>query len=78
MKIGDRVRVAESVVIYHNPQNRNEPFELKGLEGEVSDIILERDGKPISANMPILVQFKLERKFKVHLRESELEVIANG
>ncbi|MGK7901260.1 MAG: ferredoxin-thioredoxin reductase variable chain [Hormoscilla sp.] len=76
IKVGDRVRVAKSVVVYHHPQNRNQPFELQGQEGEVLDIILERDGKPISANLPILVKF--EKKFKVHLRENELEVITNG
>ena len=75
IKVGDRVRVVQSVVVYHQPQNRNKPFELQGLEGEVKDIIQERDGKPISANLPILVQF--EKRFKVHLRESELEVIPN-
>ncbi len=78
IKVGDRVRVAKSVVVYHHPQHRNQPFELQGQEGEVIDIILERDGKPISANLPILVKFEFGKKLKVHLRERELEVIANG
>ena len=73
MKVGDRVRVTESVVVYHHPKHRKEPHDLKGSEGEVIDIVTEWQGKPVSANLPILVQF--EKKFKAHLRESELEVL---
>ena len=35
MKVGDRVHVQESVIVYHHPEHRNEPFDIKGLEGEV-------------------------------------------
>ena len=73
MNVGDRVRVIESVVVYHHPQNRKEPFDIKGMEGEVTAIVTEWRGRPVSANLPILVQF--EKKFKAHLREDELEVI---
>ena len=73
MNVGDRVRVVESVVVYHHPQNRKEPFDIKGMEGEVTAIVTEWRGRPVSANLPILVQF--EKKFKAHLREDELEVI---
>ncbi len=73
MKVGDRVRIITSIVVYHYPQQKNQPFELKGLEGEIVDIINGWRGRPVSANLPILVQF--ENKFKAHLHETELEVI---
>ncbi|MEM7773719.1 MAG: ferredoxin-thioredoxin reductase variable chain [Cyanobacteria bacterium P01_E01_bin.6] len=73
MKVGDRIRVSESVVVYHHPSNRNEPFDIKGHEGEVIGIASEWHGKAISANFPVLVKF--EKKFKAHLREDEIEQI---
>lgn len=74
MKVGDRVRVKESVIVYHHPENRNQPFDIQGLEGEVIAFANEWRGKPISANLPIYVQFS--KKFKAHLRENELEVLS--
>lgn len=73
MKVGDRVRVKESVVVYHHPQNRNQPFDLKGHEGEIIGVIKEWEGRPVSANLPIHVQF--DKKLKAHFRENELEVL---
>lgn len=73
MEIGTRVRVKESVVIYHHPEHRNAPFDLQGQEGEVIAIVKEWQGRPVSANFPILV--KIGAKLRVHLQESELEVI---
>lgn len=73
MKVGDRVRVKQSVTVYNNPDKRNQPFDLQGQEGEVVGIVNEWQGKPISANFPIQVQFS--PKFKAHLREGELELI---
>ena len=73
MKVGDRVRVKESIIVYHNPEHRSEPFDLKGAEGEILKIVTQWQGRPVSANLPILVKFN--KKFKAHLRESELEVI---
>ncbi|MFN6535010.1 MAG: ferredoxin-thioredoxin reductase variable chain [Nostoc sp. EkiNYC01] len=73
MKVGDRVRVKDSVVIYHHPEHRNQAFDLKGTEGDVISIVTQWQGRPVSANLPILVQFT--KKFKAHLRENELEVI---
>jgi hypothetical protein len=70
MKIGDRVRVSQSVMVYHHPQNRQKPFDIKGIEGEIVKII----DKPVSANLPIFVQF--DKKFKAHFQETELEVIS--
>ncbi|NJN75461.1 MAG: ferredoxin--nitrite reductase [Synechococcaceae cyanobacterium RL_1_2] len=69
MKVGDRVRVNTSVVVYHNPEKRKEPFDLQGSEGEIVKVIEE----PITANLPIVVAFN--PKFKAHLRENELELI---
>ncbi|MBR8829438.1 MAG: ferredoxin-thioredoxin reductase variable chain [Gomphosphaeria aponina SAG 52.96 = DSM 107014] len=73
MKIGDRIRVIESVIVYHHPQNRKQPFELKGMEGEVIEIITEWQGRPVSANFPVLVQF--DQKFKAHFKDYEVEII---
>lgn len=74
MQIGDRVRVVISVIVYHHPQHKKQPFDLQGLEGEIVDILNEYQGRPISANLPILVQF--EPKFKAHLRDNELEILS--
>ncbi len=73
MKVGDRVRVKESVVVYHHPEHRGQAFDLKGSEGEISAIVTEWQGRPVSANLPLLVQFS--KKFKAHLRDNELEII---
>ncbi len=73
MKVGDRVRVKESTIVYHHPEHRSEAFDIKGLEGEVMAFANEWRGRPVSANLPILVQFT--KKFKAHLREGEVEVL---
>jgi ribosomal protein S17 len=73
MKVGDRVRIIESVVVYHHPEHRGQAFDLKGSEGEVDAIVTQWQGRPVSANLPIVV--KLSKKFKAHLRENELEII---
>ncbi|MFN6463480.1 MAG: ferredoxin-thioredoxin reductase variable chain [Nostoc sp. DedVER02] len=73
MKVGDRVRVKDSVVVYHHPEHRNQAFDIKGTEGEVVGIATQWRDRPVSANLPIVVQFS--KKFKAHLRENELEVI---
>ncbi|MBD2250207.1 ferredoxin-thioredoxin reductase variable chain [Nostoc parmelioides] len=73
MKVGDRVCVKESVVVYHHPEHRGKAFDLKGSEGEIVEIVTQWQGRPVSANLPFLIQFN--KKFKAHLRENELEVI---
>lgn len=73
MKVGDRVRVTTSVIVYHHPQHKKEGFDVKGMEGEIMEIVTEWQGRPVSANLPILVKF--DKKFKAHFREDELEVI---
>lgn len=73
IKVGDRVRVKESVVVYHHPEHRGQAFDLKGSEGDIKEIVTQWHDRPVSANLPFLVQFN--KKFKAHLRENELEVI---
>ena len=73
MKIGDRVRVTTSVVVYHYPKHKQKPFDLKDMEGEIVKILTDWQGRPISPNLPIVVKF--EKKFKAHLREDELDVL---
>lgn len=73
MKIGDRIRVKQSVIVYHHPEHRSQPFDIKGLEGEIIAIIHEWQGRPVSANLP--VQVKFDKKFKAHFRENEIELI---
>ncbi|MEH1826817.1 MAG: ferredoxin-thioredoxin reductase variable chain [Nostoc sp.] len=73
MEVGDRVRVKDSVVVYHHPEHRNQAFDIKGTEGDVIGIATQWQGRPVSANLPVVVQFS--KKFKAHLRENELEII---
>ncbi len=73
MKVGDRVRVKEPVIVYNNPSQRNQPFDTKGQEGEVVGIVVEWHGRPVSANLP--VQVKFDKKFQAHFREDELEIL---
>ncbi len=73
MKIGDRIRVKDSVIVYHNPEHRGKAFDIKGSEGEVVGIVNQWQGRPVSANLPIYVQFS--KKFKAHLRENEIELL---
>lgn len=73
MKVGDRIRVKESVVVYHHPNHRNQPFELQGMTGEIIDIVREWQGRPISANFPVVVKFD-DSRFRAHLKDVELEL----
>lgn len=73
MKVGDRVRVIKSVIVYHHPENKGKPFDVKDREGEVIGFANELHGKPISANLPVVIQF--EKKFRGHFREDEIEII---
>lgn len=74
MNIGDRVKVKESVVVYHYPKQKMQPFDIKGLEGQVERIMTDWEGRTISPNMPIVVKF--DKRFKAHLKDTELEVIS--
>jgi hypothetical protein len=78
MQVGDRVRIKDSVIFYHHPLHRNAAFDAQGMEGEITAVVKEWQGRPISANFPVVVQFEVEgakRPFKAHLRENELEAI---
>lgn len=79
MKVGDRVRVTESVIVYHHPEHRNQPFDLKGSEGEVSAVLENWQGRPISPNLPVNVKFRqFTKPFSAHFRAEELECLAES
>ncbi len=73
MNVGDRIRVKTSVVVYHHPEHKKVAFDVQGLEGEVIAFVTEWQGRPVSANFPVLVKF--DKKFRAHLREDEVEVL---
>lgn len=73
MKVGDRVNVIKSVIVYHHPEHRGQPFDIKEQQGEVLAIVTEWEGRPVSANLPVLVLFN--KKFRAHLREDELQLV---
>jgi hypothetical protein len=73
MQVGDKIRVKASVMVYHHPEHRNQPFDIQGMEGEISEVIKEWEGREVSANYPYLVKFN--PKFRAHLGEAELELI---
>ncbi|WP_299414360.1 ferredoxin-thioredoxin reductase variable chain [Acaryochloris sp. IP29b_bin.148] len=73
MQVGDQVRVKESVICHHHPEHRNQPFDIKGLEGELIQVIQDWQGREVSANYPYLVKFN--KRFRAHLGEHELEAI---
>lgn len=69
MNVGDRIRVTASVVVYNHPQNRKVAYDIKGMEGEIEEII----GRPITATLPVKVRF--EKRYAAHLKEDEFELI---
>lgn len=73
IEVGTRVRIQASVMIYHHPEHRNQAFDAKGLEGEVSAIVDQWQGRPVSANYQIQVKFP--NKLRAHFQEDELEVV---
>ncbi|HEY9695175.1 MAG TPA: ferredoxin-thioredoxin reductase variable chain [Oculatellaceae cyanobacterium] len=73
MKVGDRVRVKNSVIVYHHPEHRGQPFDIKDQEGEILAIVTQWQGRPVSANFPLQVKF--QQKFRAHLRDDELELV---
>ena len=74
MNVGDRIRVKETVIVYHYPKSRNKPFDLKGMEGEIVGIATQDpQGTYITANLPLIVKF--EGKFRAHLKEEEVEAL---
>ncbi|WP_227499972.1 ferredoxin-thioredoxin reductase variable chain [Synechococcus sp. PCC 7335] len=78
MKVGDRVRVKAPLTLFNHPKFRNQPHNVEGMEGVISAILTDWEGRPISANYKIVASFEVEgakRPFKAHLHEDELEVI---
>ncbi|MEN9216550.1 MAG: ferredoxin-thioredoxin reductase variable chain [Gloeomargarita sp. HHBFW_bins_162] len=69
--VGQPVRVKTSVVVYHHPQHKGKAYDLKGQVGEVVEVIETWQGRPLTANLPIVVKF--DGKFKAHLQADELE-----
>ena len=78
MKAGDRVRISTPVVMFHHPQHRNQPHDVQGMEGTVKTVLQDWQGRPISPNFPVVVEFEVEgakRPFKAHMSADELEVV---
>ncbi|MGD1952241.1 MAG: ferredoxin-thioredoxin reductase variable chain [Leptolyngbyaceae cyanobacterium] len=78
MKAGDRVRVSSPIVLFHHPKHRNQPHNAEGMEGTVKEVMTAWQGRPISPNFPVVVEFEIEgmkRPFKVHLANNELELL---
>jgi hypothetical protein len=73
MEVGSRVRVVASVVVYNHPEHRNAAFDMQGQEGEIIANVTSWQGRPVSANLPLLVKFG--PKHKIHLQVAELELI---
>ena len=71
MQTGDRVKVQTSVIVYHHPKHRNQPFDIQGFEGEVIAVKTDWEGRAISPNYPIQVQF--DKRFKAHLSHEEVK-----
>eukprot|EP00741_Cyanophora_paradoxa_P019167 tig00021123_g18506.t1 len=67
---GQKVRVAKSVVVYMHPEHRNQPFDVKGMEGTISRVY---DNEVLTANLPVVVE--LLPKFKLHLADDEIELV---
>eukprot|EP00188_Purpureofilum_apyrenoidigerum_P003224 Plantae.Rhodophyta-Purpureofilum_apyrenoidigerum.ctg3323.p2 GENE.Plantae.Rhodophyta-Purpureofilum_apyrenoidigerum.ctg3323~~Plantae.Rhodophyta-Purpureofilum_apyrenoidigerum.ctg3323.p2 ORF type:complete len:103 (-),score=26.06 Plantae.Rhodophyta-Purpureofilum_apyrenoidigerum.ctg3323:359-667(-) len=68
---GDKVRVKDSVIMYHVAKQKD-GMDAKGLEGEVVKVILDRNGVPLTLNRPVQVKFS-DPKFIGHFEETELE-----
>jgi Ferredoxin thioredoxin reductase variable alpha chain len=73
MKIGDRVRVKSSIMVFHNPEHKGQPFDIQNLAGEIVSLVEDKKGRPVSPNYPFVV--KLGEKFSTHLIDHELELI---
>jgi hypothetical protein len=72
MQPGDQVKVSQSVVVYHHPQNRGVAYDLIGQQGEVVTVLNDWKGRLISPNLPVVVAFG---KFRAHFRSDELETV---
>jgi hypothetical protein len=72
MQAGDRVRVSQSVVLFHHPEHRGQAFDMQGQEGEVKDVLHDWKGRTISPTLPVVVAFG---RFRAHFRPEELQAL---
>ena len=74
---GTKIRVLGPLKVYHVPKNPD--LDIGGMEGIVKDVVTTFKGKPISATFPYKCQLTTSgeesRKFFVHLKDDEFEVI---
>lgn len=54
---------------------RNQPVDVKGMEGTITKDLTYKDGVEMSANCPFLVNFDDPPRFKAHFNENEIEAI---
>lgn len=62
--------VSESVVVFTHPEHRGQPFDLRGQQGEVVQVINDWKGRPLSPTLPVVVAFG---RFRAHFRSDELQ-----
>jgi hypothetical protein len=73
MKPGDRVRVSESVKVFTHPEHRGQAFDMQGQEGEITTVLDDWKGRPISPTLPVIVAFG---RYKAHFRADELQLVS--
>ena len=76
----DKVKVKESVVVYHVPKSKGAAVDLNGMEGEVASRADDLNGTYISANLEIRVAFAVPddpkgKTFIAHMKEDEVEAL---
>ena len=73
MSAGAQVKVTVPCTVYHVPKNKA-GIELQGMSGVIAERVDQFEGKELSANLPLRVQFELDgKKFFAHLGEDEVE-----
>lgn len=78
VKAGDKVKVKESRIVFHSPKHK-EGLDLKGLEGELMEVIEKYQGKQLSANLPYKTLFMIpkdegkDQKLIAHLAAGEFD-----
>ena len=77
--VGAKVKVNQSVVVYHVPKSKGAATDINGMLGEVAQRADDYEGTYISANLPIKVAFANpnggDKTFLVHLKADELEIL---
>ena len=80
LQAGDKVKVTESVVVYHVPKSKGAATDLNGMEGEVASRADDLNGTYISANLEVRVAFAVPddpkgKTFIAHMKEDEVEAL---